>query len=111
MVKTFREYLLDEMKRFNKTTARQFALFIGVDPTTVSRAIDASNPTSPGLDFLQKMALKTKVRAGALVDLAYPETAEVQRDAYAELTAYRIQQAPDNIRDAIDTILIGMSKE
>lgn len=110
MMKSFREYLLDEMKRFNKLTARQFALFIGVDPTTVSRAIDASNPTLPGLDFLQKMAIKTKVRTGALVDLAYPETEDVAKDAYAELTAYRIQQAPDHIRDAIDTLLVSSSK-
>lgn len=62
----FKEFLQDEITR-RGMSARQFAEFLDVAPSTVSRCIDEKNPSLPGLDFLLKIARATGVSITSLV--------------------------------------------
>ncbi len=105
---TFRKFILDEMKAREIKSARQFALLIGVDPTTVSRSIDANNPSTPGLDYILKVAEFTKKDVGALVALAFPEVA--QKTALSPdsvIMAQRFEELPQNLKEAILALMRG----
>lgn len=102
----FSEFLEAQMKQ-RDMSARQFAEFIGVAHSTITRAIDPRSPTSPGLDFLLALAKATGTNLGALVELAYPDVAsQTALSAKTLLLAQRIEHLPDKIRTAILTLLL-----
>lgn len=87
-------------------SARQYALWLGVDPTTVTRAIDMRKPAKPGLEFLLRMSSATKFDIGTLVKLAYPEVDfDSEVSPSAELLARQIEAAPDSVRAAINALI------
>jgi hypothetical protein len=105
---TFRDFILDEMQKRGMKSARQFALFIGVDPTTISRAIDAQKPTKPGLDLLIKIAESTKTDMSALFAIAYPDvTIQTAASPDALIMAQSIEKLPQSTKDAVRALIRG----
>lgn len=70
----FRDYLRRQIQD-RHMTIREFAAFIDVAPSTISRAIDERDPKPHGLDFLMKLSQATGERLGVLIDIAYPDFA------------------------------------
>ena len=104
---TFRDFILDQLRQ-RDMSARQFAIFADVDPSTITRAIDATNPARPGLDFLFKLSKATQISLGALTELAYPEMAqETELSPDAKILAQRIEQLPERKRELVLDILRG----
>lgn len=104
----FRDFILDEMKKRGMKSARQFALFVGVDPTTISRAIDGRKPTVPGLDLLIKVSEATHKDIFALLALAYPEVVKSSAASPdALLMAQQIEELPQSVKDAVRALIRG----
>jgi hypothetical protein len=103
----FISFLEGEIAR-RQMTARQFAIFIDVDPTTVTRALDKRHPRRPGLDFLLALAEKTRTPLSTLIDVAYPEVANnLPPSPSAQLLAEQIERLPEQYRRAIDALIRG----
>lgn len=105
-IQTFRSFLL-RLIEDSKKTPRQFAIDISVDPTTVTRAISATNPTKPGLEFLIKLSRGTNTKLSTLIALAYPEAQEGELNPEVEFLAQRIQGLPDEQRRALISLVFG----
>lgn len=103
----FRDFLKDEMFR-REMSARQFAEFVDVAPTTITRAIDEREPTTPGMDFLLKLASATHVELSTLVEMAYPEMANsTKASPSARILAQQIEELPNGVRDTVLAIVRG----
>jgi hypothetical protein len=96
------------MQRREMTSAREFAKFVDVSPTTITRAIDEREPTIPGIDFLIKLSMATKVSISDLVEMAYPDIAMSTRpSASSRVLAQQIEQLPDPVREVVSAIIRG----
>lgn len=106
-VSKFSQFLLDEMKR-RDMSARKLAEFFDVSPTTVARAIDTRNPSTPGLDFILKISQATGISVTALIELAYPEvTKATSLSAEAQIIAQQIENLPHDTREVVVSIIRG----
>jgi transcriptional regulator with XRE-family HTH domain len=96
-----RDFLLAEMKRRNMS-ARQYAQFLGVSNTTINRLVDARDPDEPSLSFMVKLARATKVSLVSLLDLSYPDLADLLlEDPEARVLLEELVQLPSEDRVAI----------
>lgn len=103
----FREFIKDQMFR-REMSARQFAEFVDVAPTTITRAIDEADPSTPGIDFLLKLAQATHVELSTLVDMAYPDIAtSTKASPSSRVLAQQIEELPDGIREVVVAIIRG----
>jgi len=103
----FKKFLLDEINR-RGMSARQFAEFVDVAPSTVSRCVDERDPQVPGIDFLIKIAKATGLSITSLVALAYPDvTLETRPSALSQLRAQQIEQLPDAVQEVVSAIIRG----
>lgn len=110
MSNEFRGFLIDEMQK-RQMSAREFASFVEVAATTITRAIDERNPKAPGLDFILKLSKATRISVLTLIELAYPDVVqETAISPSAKVLAQRIEQLPDNLQEAVAAILRGVSK-
>lgn len=93
---------------------REFAREAGLSHRTVNKLLDRTvkkkqaNPVSANV--LLKISRATSVNIVTLMALAYPDIAEsvnevVGMDAASLLRSQRIQELPENLRDAVDTII------
>ncbi len=97
----FKKFLQDEIIR-RGMSARQFAEFLDVAPSTVSRCIDEKNPLLPGLDFLLKIARATGVSITSLVAMAYPDlTITTRPSPSAQILAQQIEQLPEATQEVV----------
>lgn len=104
---TFRDFLLDEMKR-RDMSASKLARFFGVDPSTVTRAIDARDPKSPGFEFLLKVSRATHKNLYALLEIAYPDEINATGlSPSAQILAQQIEELPESDVNAIRRMLRG----
>lgn len=102
---TFREFLLEEIKK-RSVTPRQFALRLGVDPSTLTRLMDERSPSQPSIEFLLKLGAETGYSVTTLISLAYPDVAQTDHiPASTMLIAERIEQLPEDLRNTILFIL------
>lgn len=103
----FKKFLQDEIER-RGMSARQFAEFVDVAPSTVSRCIDEKNPQIPGLEFLIKLATATGVSITSLVAMAYPDlTVTTRPSPSAQILAQQIEQLPATTQEVILAIIRG----
>lgn len=103
----FKKYLQDEIER-RGMSARQFAEFVDVAPSTVTRCIDEKNPVIPGLDFLVKLSKATGTSITSLVGIAYPDlTLTTRPSATAQIMAQQIEQLPEATQEVILAIIRG----
>lgn len=103
----FKDFLQNEMQR-RDMSARQFAEFVDVAPTTITRCVDEKNPQLPGLDFLMKLAKATGASITSLVAMAYPDLAITTRPSpSAQILAQQIEQLPEATQEVILAIIRG----
>lgn len=95
---SLKEFIEGEMRR-RDMSARQFAEFVGVAHTTINRAIDPSEATTPSPDFLVKLARATKINLSSLIALIMPEVETTRVDARSQMLAERIAQLPADKRE------------
>lgn len=101
----FRDYLRRQIQD-RHMTIREFAAFIDVAPSTISRAIDERDPKPPGLDFLMKLSQATGERLGVLIELAYPDFAIGEAfSPTTRLFAERFQALPIQLQQVIQRLI------
>lgn len=103
-----REFLLNEIRK-RDMSVRQFAEFVGVAHSTINRMLDERGDSTPTLDSLLKISDATHTDLYSLLSIAFPDV--VQKNALsadARIIAQRIEQAPEHVRKAIETLLAGI---
>jgi transcriptional regulator with XRE-family HTH domain len=107
---TFADFLSDEIKQ-RSMSASEFARWIDVSPSTVTRAMAPRNATKPGFDFLLKLSKKTGRSLFALIELAYPDEAEASKlSPEAQVIAQQIEDLEERDVELIRRILRGRVK-
>lgn len=101
-----KEFIEEEMRTRNMN-ASQFADFVGVSHTTIGRAIDPRNPTTPSPEFLVKLARATKINLSTLIARIMPEAEHSEVDSKALLMAERIAQLPPDKQAVLDELILG----
>lgn len=97
----FQKFLDTEMQK-REMSMRQFAEFIDVAATTVTRMMDQAEPKKPGLDVLIKISKATHVSLPALVAMAYPDVSEATKlSASAQVLAQQIEELPDRTKEIV----------
>lgn len=104
IVNTLREFIEREMTTRSMST-HEFADFVGVSQSTISRAMAFEDAPEPKLDFLAKLAVATGTDIGALVALVKPEASKI--DPTARLLAERIEKLSPEDREFLDTFILG----
>lgn len=114
---TLGEFL--QMELNNKhLSARQLAEMVGVNHKVINKYLehgikeDVGNPTP---EFLLKLSKATGTNVVMLLALAYPEIgAALERitkvSSTAALRQEQIEQLPENLREAVDSIIFERSK-
>lgn len=102
--KTLSEFILDYMTE-NGLSARKFANLVGVSNTTINRAL-GSNPPTPSLKTLKKLAEATGQNLETLVLMASPGSSNL--DTWAkQMTSYILTLPPD-ARGEAETYILGL---
>ena len=109
--KTLIEFLELEIQK-RGLSQREFAKEVGVSHRTINKLLDktAKKQPSASATLLLKISKATGVNIVTLMALAYPDVAEsindvVGMDAASLLRSQRIQELPENLREAVDTII------
>ena len=103
---TLRQFLQHEM-RSRGMSARQFAEFVGVANTTITRAMyDDEEAPMPGLEFLAKLANATGTDLCTLVALIMPEAVR-SVSPEESLLASRISRLPRDQQEIVDSFILG----
>jgi len=105
-IETFAEYLEQEMA-YRHMSMREFAGFAGVDHATISRLVSGETER-PSLEVVKNVSDATGITIDTLVDLIFRDRPRRSGESlWARLTAQRIEQLPDNVRDLVETIVRG----
>ncbi len=114
--RTLGEFIQREIDRRHLSN-RQFADLLGVSHTIINKFLDhgSKDVGEPSLDFLVKLGKGTGTNPLVLLALADPRIADslrelAQADNSALLRSQRIEQLPENMREAIDTIIFERAK-
>lgn len=109
--KTLGEFILTEINN-RDISAREFAKLVGVNHRVINKFLDYGSKDVGGVSvaFLEKLAKATGTNPVTLFVLAYPEMEDgLKRLTRLSITQAlrneRIEQLPDNIREAVDTII------
>lgn len=103
-----RDFLLDQMHT-RGMSARQFADFVGVSNTVISRAVSKNRPTNPDILTLNKIAQATGVDVLTLVKLIVPDAVEMSVEA--RIMANDIVNLPEDERRRAYTFIRGLITE
>jgi transcriptional regulator with XRE-family HTH domain len=104
-MRNLHDFLLHEM-RSRGMSARQFAEFVGVANTTITRAMYGDEAPMPGLEFLAKLASATGTDLCALVALVMPEAVR-SVSPEESLLAARISRLPRDKQEIVDSFVLG----
>jgi transcriptional regulator with XRE-family HTH domain len=86
-VEGLQKFLNDQMRERGMSLS-EFAKFVGVSKSTMSRTLNEQNPTVPDWEVLAKIADATGVDFLSLVALIMPDNAKI--DAEARIVAQKI---------------------
>lgn len=98
---------IEEEMRQRDMSARQFAEFVGVAHTTINRAIDPTDPTTPSPEFLVKLAKATRVNLSSLIALIMPDVETTTIDARSQVLAEKIAQLPPDKREIAEAFILA----
>ncbi len=106
VAKTLVEFLTNELKT-RGMSARQFADFLDVAPSTVTTYMNPNTKAEPTLTFLRKLAQRTETPLAVIIALAYPEVAPEISDLPPDvlLLASRLANLPEPTRNIIRSII------
>lgn len=115
---TLGEFLQMEIKN-RHLTIRKFAELVGVNHHSINMYLEhglKEDTGNPSPDFLLKLSKATGVNVVTLLALTFPEIGEAlkQLTNVSSTTALRLQaieQLPENLREAVDTIIFERSKK
>lgn len=109
--KSFPQFVQHEMER-RGMSIREFAEMVGVSHPVISKLLDERFDESrlPSVGLIAKLAKATHTNAVTLLVMAYPDLEEdltvlLGANSGVLLRSQRIEQLPDNLREAIDTII------
>lgn len=102
-----RQFIEREMQE-RSMSAREFARFVGVSSSTISRTMASDNKNEPTLYFLDKLASATHVELCYLVELLYPQPRRGVDPDVARL-AESISKLPVEAQEMVDSIILGLS--
>ena len=103
----FQAFLL-ELLRKEDLSATALAERLDVAPSTVTRLLDAAEPSRPSVDMVIKISDYARVDAITLLGLAFPALRErMTVNPQALLIAQLFEQQPQHIQDAIRAIIRG----
>lgn len=103
---TLRGFIETELIK-RSMSAREFAKFVGVSSSTISRAMAFDNKTEPSLSFLNKLASATSTDICTLVYLVYPDSRPT-RSAEMQRLADDIGKLPPDMQQLVDSLIVGM---
>jgi transcriptional regulator with XRE-family HTH domain len=105
--KSLSEFIRDEMNK-RKMTARQFAEFLEVAPSTVTTYLRGQE-TEPTLAFLRKLAKQTDTPLATVIAVAFPDVAGEIGDVspHILLLATRLSNLPESVLNIIKRIIDG----
>jgi len=103
---TLREFIESEIKKRDMSLS-EFARFIGISPSAVIKYL---NEESRGIsiEFMVKLARGTNTNLKTIVAMEYPEETE-ELDPSVILMAERITRLPQDKRQMVESLLLGMS--
>lgn len=87
-------------------TEREFARFVGVSNSTISRARGDDAP-EPSLEFLVKLSKATGHSLLSVLKLAFPD-ADLAIDEQSVMLAERIAHLPPDKREIAEAFILGM---
>lgn len=100
------DFILDDMRR-RDMSERQYAEFVGVANSTISRVVkqeDNSKPT-PSIEFLAKLSKATRVDLCILVAFVYPELTNT--NAQNSIIGALASQLPADKQETILAMVMG----
>ena len=98
---------IDDQIALRQMTEREFARFVKVSNSTISRA-RGDNPPEPSLEFLVKLSKATGHSLLSILKLAFPE-ADLAVDEQTLILAERIAQLPPEKREIAEAFIVGMT--
>ena len=99
------KFIAEEIRR-RQMSDREFARFVGVSSSTISRTLSEEAP-KPTIEFLEKLSKATNVSVGSLLALILPES-HADIDPEARILAERIANLPEDKRAIAETFLMGI---
>jgi Helix-turn-helix. len=103
---SLQDFIEDEMKRLDFTSARQLAAAMEVAPSTVTRILNRKKPADPDLETLVKLANITGKSIEALVAIAFPDVArKTQLRAKTEIMAQRFEKLDESEQRTVEALL------
>lgn len=114
---TLGEFLQMEIEN-RHLTARKFAQLVGVNHHSINMYLEhgiKENTGNPSPEFLLKLSKATGVNVVTLLALTFPEVGRAleeltQVSSTDALRLEYIEQLPENLRQAVDTIIFERSK-
>lgn len=106
VLSAFQGYLEQEIKRRNMSL-REFATYVGLHPSVISRLMDKSKLRTPELPTLYKIASATGADLLTLVGMIYPDSSDI--DIESRQRARRIANLPPEDQAAVDALLAGLA--
>jgi transcriptional regulator with XRE-family HTH domain len=106
LIMSLGEFISDELRKRDMSATR-FAKIVGVDPSTITKAMRFDNPPEPSLEFLVKLSNATSVSLMTLLAIAFPEAEQIEIDTESRLLAERISQLPADRREIAEAFIFG----
>jgi len=101
-----REFIERQLQE-RSMSAREFARFVGVASSTISRAMSYDKSSDPSIEFLMKLSRATATDICEIIYLIYPDTRPNRRPEVTRL-ADEIATLPPNMQELIDSLIVGM---
>lgn len=86
----------------------EFAKIVGVAQSTMSKALDPTNPSAPGHDFLVRLARATRTDIRDLVAMISPDDVLHGSSSDTLALAVRLNKLSDDQRELIDKFVAGV---
>lgn len=99
---------IEQQLRERSMSAREFARFVGVSSSTISRAMAHDNTSEPSLTFLSKLANATNTDLCTLVELIVPNSRGNINPQIIRI-AERIDKLPVSAQELLDSVIFGLS--
>lgn len=98
---------IEDQIAMRRMTEREFARFVGVSNSTISRA-RGDNPPEPSFEFVAKLSKATGHSLLSVLRLAFPEY-DFSVDEQTIMLAERIIQLPPEERAQAETFVTGLA--
>lgn len=104
--KLLREFIERQLQE-RSMSAREFARFVGVSSSTISRAMSFESNSDPSMEFLIKLSRATATDICEIIYLIYPDDRPNRRPEVVRM-ADEIATLPPNMQELIDSLIVGM---